>query len=50
MTDGYNPGDVAWLCNLEAIRLEQTCYACPEQYDAFVDGLRWTPSAGQESG
>jgi hypothetical protein len=38
MTDGYNPGDVAWLCNLEAIRLEQTCYACPEQYDAFVDG------------
>jgi hypothetical protein len=38
LTDGYNPDDIAWLRNLEAIRLEQTCIACPEQYDAFVDG------------
>jgi hypothetical protein len=34
---GYNPDDIAWPRYIEAIRLELTCYACPEQYDAFLD-------------
>jgi hypothetical protein len=39
MTD-YNPDDLAWLRNLEAIRLVEACWAHPEQYEAFLDARR----------
>jgi hypothetical protein len=52
MSDGYNLDDIAQLRNLEAIRLEQARYACPEQYDALVDGRQvgyWSRSATRAS-
>jgi hypothetical protein len=36
MTD-YNPDDLAWLHNIDAIRLVETCWSHPEQYEAFLD-------------
>jgi hypothetical protein len=36
MTD-YDPDDIYLLSTIDAIRLEQTSFAHPEQYDAFLD-------------